>query len=59
MYNRVRPQKTALVATLHGCVAHEIKHQLTTIHKSPTSFIAQAYYNDLSILEVHLRKLLM
>ncbi len=44
---RVKPAKTALVATLHGSVAHEIRHQLTTIHKSSNSYIARAYYDEL------------
>jgi glycosyltransferase involved in cell wall biosynthesis len=44
---RVRPKGPALVATLHGCVAHEIRHQLTTIHKSPTSHMARAYFDEL------------
>ncbi|MDB5056016.1 MAG: glycosyl transferase [Bacilli bacterium] len=37
---RVRSQNTALVATLHGCVAHEIRHI-----KHPTDYIAHAYYD--------------
>ncbi|MFM9278807.1 glycosyltransferase family 4 protein [Paenibacillus jiagnxiensis] len=48
--NRIRPQKTAQVATLHGCVAHEIRLQLKTIHKSPTSQIAREYYDQLEHL---------
>lgn len=44
---RVRPKGPALVATLHGCVAHEIRHQLTTIHKSTTSHMARAYFDEL------------
>ncbi|QPA29989.1 glycosyltransferase [Anoxybacillus caldiproteolyticus] len=45
--NRVRPKGPALVATLHGSVAYEIRHQLTTIHKSPTSYMARAYFDEL------------
>ncbi|MED1203453.1 glycosyltransferase family 4 protein [Heyndrickxia acidicola] len=45
--DRVRPKKTALVATLHGSVAHEIRHQLTTIHKSSNSYLARAYFDEL------------
>ncbi|MCQ6306506.1 glycosyltransferase family 4 protein [Bacillus cereus] len=48
--DRVRPQNTALVATLHGLVAHEIRHQLTTIHKSENSYLARAYFDDLEKL---------
>ncbi|MGG0736898.1 glycosyltransferase family 4 protein [Niallia taxi] len=44
---RVLPENTALVATLHGSVAHEIRHQLKNIHKSPTSYMAKAYYDAL------------
>ncbi|MCT2346914.1 glycosyltransferase family 4 protein [Niallia taxi] len=44
---RVLPESTVLVATLHGSVAHEIRHQLTGMHKSPTSFMARAYYDEL------------
>lgn len=44
---RVKPEKTPLVATLHGSVAHEIRHQLTTIHKSDNSYMAKAYYDEL------------
>ena len=44
---RIRPENVPLVATIHGCVAHEIRHQLTTIHKSPTTNMARAYYDEL------------
>jgi L-malate glycosyltransferase len=36
---RVRHPHTAMVATLHGCVAHEIRHI-----KHPTDFIAHALF---------------
>jgi glycosyltransferase involved in cell wall biosynthesis len=45
--DRVRPKGTTLVATLHGSVAHEIRLQLNTIHKSNTSYMARAYYDEL------------
>ncbi|TVY02158.1 glycosyltransferase family 4 protein [Cohnella terricola] len=45
--NRIRPARTALVATLHGCVAHDIRLQLKTIHKSPTSQLAREYFDRL------------
>jgi glycosyltransferase involved in cell wall biosynthesis len=45
--NRIRPSHTALVATLHGCVAHEIRLQLKSIHKSPTSRLAREYFDRL------------
>jgi glycosyltransferase involved in cell wall biosynthesis len=45
--NRIRPPHTALVATLHGCVAHEIRLQLKTNHKSPTSHMAREYFDRL------------
>ena len=44
---RVKPENTPLIATLHGSVAHEIRHQLTTIHKSTNSYMARAYYDEL------------
>jgi glycosyltransferase involved in cell wall biosynthesis len=45
--DRVRPKHIPLVATLHGSVAHEMRHQLTTVHKSENSFMARAYYDEL------------
>lgn len=45
--DRIRPEHIPLVATLHGSVAHEIHHQLTTIHKTPNSYMAKAYYDEL------------
>ncbi|MBB6669396.1 glycosyltransferase family 4 protein [Cohnella nanjingensis] len=47
---RIRPERTALVASLHGCVAHEIRMQLKTVHKSATSEIAREYYNQLEYI---------
>ncbi|UXH45328.1 glycosyltransferase family 4 protein [Rossellomorea vietnamensis] len=43
--NKVRPQKTALVASLHGSVAHELKH--FHIKKSPTSQLAYKYFDQI------------
>lgn len=48
--NRVKPGSVPLIATLHGSVAHEIYHQLTTIHKSETSFMAKEYYTKIENL---------
>jgi len=48
--NRIRPARTALVATLHGCVAHDIRLQLKTIHKSPTSRLAREYFDRLEYI---------
>ncbi|MDQ7861951.1 hypothetical protein RCO48_16145 [Peribacillus frigoritolerans] len=33
--NQIRPANTALVATLHGCVAHEMKHHVNHVQKNP------------------------
>ena len=44
---RVLPNDIPLVTTLHGCVAHEIRQQLNTIHRSSTSYMARAYYDHL------------
>ncbi|MDQ0970531.1 glycosyltransferase involved in cell wall biosynthesis [Neobacillus niacini] len=48
--DRVRPEKSTLIATLHGSVAHEVRHQLKTIHKSNTSYMARVYYDELERL---------
>jgi glycosyltransferase involved in cell wall biosynthesis len=45
--NRVRPKNVPLVATLHGSIAQEIQHQLNTIHKTETSYMAKAYFAEL------------
>ncbi len=45
--SRIKNKEIPLVATLHGSVAHEIRRQLLTIHKSDTSYMARAYYDDL------------
>ncbi|EME76261.1 glycosyltransferase [Bacillus sonorensis L12] len=44
---RVLPKNIPLVTTLHGSVAHEIRAQLKTIHRSSTSYLARAYYDHL------------
>lgn len=44
---RVLPNDIPLVTTLHGCVAHEIRQQLNTIHRSSTSYLARPYYDHL------------
>ncbi|MED1741307.1 glycosyltransferase family 4 protein [Bacillus swezeyi] len=44
---RVLPKNTALVTTLHGNVAYEIRDQLKTIHKSSTPHMARAYFDHL------------
>lgn len=49
--NRLRSPGTALVATIHGCVAHEMRYHMTTdLYRSPTNPIAQAYYNRIEQL---------
>ena len=48
--SRIRPRKPALVATLHGCVAHEIRLQLKTIHKSPNSRLARKYFDRIEFV---------
>ncbi|QGQ95499.1 glycosyltransferase family 1 protein [Paenibacillus psychroresistens] len=44
---RVKPSGTALVATLHGCVSHEMRHQ---IMNSPTFEMAKAYFDQLEYI---------
>ncbi|RKP56221.1 glycosyltransferase family 1 protein [Cohnella endophytica] len=48
--NRIRPSKPALVASLHGCVAHEIRLQLKTVNKSNTSPMAREYFDRLEYI---------
>lgn len=45
--NRIRPEKTVLVATLHGCVAHELRHYLLNVNKTDTSQVACKYFDEL------------
>ncbi|WP_313892109.1 glycosyltransferase family 4 protein [Psychrobacillus sp.] len=42
--NRVKPIGPTLVATLHGCVAHEMRLQTNS---SPTSYMCKAYFDEL------------
>ncbi|OLS34061.1 glycosyltransferase family 4 protein [Bacillus sp. MRMR6] len=42
--NRIRPQGTALVATLHGSVAQEMKHFATNVYKNTTSNLIIEYF---------------
>lgn len=48
--DRARPEGVPLIATLHGLVSYEIRHQLQTIHKSPTSALARAYFDQIERL---------
>ena len=50
--SRVKPSTTPLIATIHGSVAQEIHLQLQSIHKSPTSYMAKEYYDELEYLGV-------
>lgn len=45
--SRIKPMNTPLIATIHGSVAHEIRLQLESIHKSDTSYMAKSYYDFL------------
>lgn len=47
---RIKPDAIPLIATLHGCVAHEIRYQLKSIHKSPTDYIARLYFDELETM---------
>ncbi len=44
--SRIKPKHIPHVATIHGSVAHEIRMQLESIHKSETSYMAREYYDD-------------
>ncbi|MBA4544329.1 glycosyltransferase family 4 protein [Thermoactinomyces daqus] len=48
--NGAKPKEVPLVATLHGSVAHEMRYQLKTIHKSPTSHLAREYFDKLEYI---------
>lgn len=50
--SRVKPSTTPLIATIHGSVAREIHLQLQSIHKSPNSYMAKEYYDELEYLGV-------
>jgi len=43
----IRSKTTPLVATIHGCVAHELNRHIKYILKSPTADIACKYFDDL------------
>ncbi|KAB2488054.1 glycosyltransferase family 4 protein [Priestia endophytica] len=46
--NRIRGKETPLVATLHGCVAHEMKHHImNNMNQTSTSAMACSYFDDL------------
>ncbi|PAE44076.1 glycosyltransferase family 4 protein [Bacillus sp. 7884-1] len=45
--NRIRPQGTALVATLHGSVAHEMKHYATTVNDNALSNSIKNYFDKM------------
>ncbi|MFC5701178.1 glycosyltransferase family 4 protein [Cohnella faecalis] len=45
--HRVRPAKSAIVATFHSSVAHEIRRHLRTSGNPETELLARALYNDL------------
>ncbi|MBM7691246.1 glycosyltransferase involved in cell wall biosynthesis [Peribacillus deserti] len=44
--NRVKPEGTTLVASIHGCAAHELKHHVTHVNKTPTSHLACQYFDE-------------
>jgi glycosyltransferase involved in cell wall biosynthesis len=48
--NRIRPEKTALVATLHGSVAQELKHFAIHVHKTPTPNLVCKYFDKLEYI---------
>jgi glycosyltransferase involved in cell wall biosynthesis len=45
--NRIRPLGTALVATLHGSVAHEMKHFATTVYVNASSNTIIDYFDKM------------
>ncbi|WP_404332368.1 glycosyltransferase family 4 protein [Mesobacillus maritimus] len=45
--NRIRPNHSALVASLHGSVAHELKQHVNNVLKTPTAKQACAYIDKL------------
>jgi glycosyltransferase involved in cell wall biosynthesis len=45
--NRIRPQGTALVATLHGSVAQEMKHFATTVNDNASSNSIKNYFDKM------------
>lgn len=46
--NRIRGKETPLVATLHGCVAYEMKHHImNNMNQTSTSAMACSYFDEL------------
>lgn len=45
--NKLRAKKTSLVTSIHGSVAHELKHSVTNILKTPTAHLACEYFDEL------------
>jgi glycosyltransferase involved in cell wall biosynthesis len=48
--NRIRPEITPLVATLHGSVAQEMRHYVTYVHKTPTSNLVCKYFDKIEYI---------
>lgn len=48
--NRIKPEETALVATLHGSVAHELKDFATNVYKKPSSNLIIKYFDKMEYL---------
>ncbi|MDN4073669.1 glycosyltransferase family 4 protein [Fictibacillus terranigra] len=44
---RVNPKRPVLVATLHGCVAHELKDYVNNVMVTPTASLACEYFDNL------------
>jgi glycosyltransferase involved in cell wall biosynthesis len=45
--NRIRPEGTPLVATVHGSVAQELNHTVTHNYKIPSSHLLRKYFDKL------------
>ncbi|WP_176345127.1 glycosyltransferase [Priestia aryabhattai] len=45
--DKLRAKKNTLVTTIHGSVAHELKHAVTNILKMPTAPLACTYFDEL------------
>lgn len=49
--SRVKPEGTALTATLHGSVAHEMLHHIDEVYSAhPFTYLAKSYYRQLEYL---------
>ncbi|MFJ5760215.1 glycosyltransferase family 4 protein [Neobacillus sp. NPDC093182] len=48
--NRIKPERTALVATLHGSVAQEMKDFATNVYKKPSSNLIIKYFENMEYL---------